>query len=208
MEHNTYLYIILTVIAAYLIGSFPSGYILVKLVKGIDIRNEGSGSTGATNVKRVLGTWAFFTVMIIDALKGTLPVLIAKYLEVKFNLLPQLNILPILVAIAIIVGHSKSIFLKFTGGKSVASGVGTIVGLYWPVGLITILLWSIISYTTKIVSIASIIALLLTPLWMFLFHQPLSYILYCLFGSIFIALYLHRENIKRLIQGKESKVRK
>lgn len=207
MDFQIYLNIILLVFGAYLIGSFPTGYILVKAIKGIDIRNEGSGSTGATNVKRILGTWAFFTVMIIDALKGMLPVLLSKYIQIKLNILPELNIVPILVSIAIIIGHSKSIFLNFTGGKSVASGVGTIFGLYWPVGILTAIIWSIVTYFTKTVSIGSIFALLLTPVWMFVFKQPLSYILYCLVGGMFIALYLHRENIKRLLAGNESKVR-
>lgn len=208
MEYQTYLYALIIILSAYVIGSFPTGYILVKLIKGIDIRKEGSGSTGATNVKRVLGSWAFFTVMTIDALKGLLPVLLSKYLQVKMEILPQYNIIPVLAGVAVIIGHSKSVFLNFSGGKSVASGVGTILGLYWPVGLITISTWSLITYTTKTVSIGSIIALLLAPVWMFIFKQPLSYILYCLIGGIFIALYLHRENIKRLLKGEENKVRK
>lgn len=206
MEYKIYLYTLFILVIAYLIGSFPTGYILVKAVKGIDIRKEGSGSTGATNVKRILGTWAFFTVMLIDALKGMLPVLAAEFLQIKLSIFPHSNILPVLVSVAIIIGHSKSIFLNFAGGKSVASGVGTIFGLYWPIGLITAVLWSIITYLTKTVSIASIIVLLLTPLWMLLFKQPLSYTLYCLIGGLFIALYLHRDNIKRLLAGNESKI--
>jgi len=200
-------YILVIVIAAYFIGSFPTGYLLVKAVKGIDIRKEGSGSTGATNVKRILGTWAFFTVMLIDLLKGFLPVFAAKYLEHKFNIVPQISILPVLVSIGVIIGHSKSIFLNFTGGKSVASGVGTIFGLCWPVGILTAIIWSFITFSTKVVSIGSIVALLLSPVWMFVFHQPLGYIVYCLAGGVYITLYLHRDNIKRLLSGNENKVR-
>lgn len=207
MNIHTYIQMFWIVLAAYIIGSIPTGYILVKLIKGIDIREQGSGSTGATNVKRVLGTWAFFTVMTIDFLKGVLPIMVAKYLEVKFNMFSQYSILPVLVSIAVIVGHSKSIFLDFKGGKSVASGVGTIFGLCPPVGLITAILWSIITYTTKIVSISSIIVMLLTPVWMVLFKQPISYIVYCLAGSLYISLFLHRDNIKRLLTGTENKVR-
>lgn len=206
MDFQILLYISGIVLAAYIIGSFPTGYLLVKAVKGIDIRNEGSGSTGATNVKRILGTWAFFTVMLVDLLKGFLPVFAAKYLEHKFNLFPQISILPVLVSLGVIIGHSRSVFLNFTGGKSVASGVGTIFGLLWPVGVLTAIIWSITTYTTKVVSIGSIVALLLAPFWMFVFDQPLSYILYCLAGGIYITLYLHRDNIKRLLAGNESKV--
>jgi glycerol-3-phosphate acyltransferase PlsY len=207
MDFQILFYTLGIVLAAYIIGSFPTGYLLVKAIKGIDIRNEGSGSTGATNVKRILGTWAFFTVMIIDFFKGSLPVFAAKYLEYKFSIFPQISILPVLISIGVIVGHSKSIFLGFTGGKSVASGVGTIFGLYWPVGILTAIIWSVTTYTTKVVSIGSIVALLLTPVWMFIFHQPVSYIVYCLAGGVYITLYLHRDNIKRLFAGKENKVR-
>jgi len=199
---------ITAIIIAYFAGSFPTGYILVKALKGIDIREIGSGSTGATNVKRVLGMKAYIFVMFVDALKGLLPVLAAKYIDSKMGIIfSDFHILPVLVAVAVIMGHSKSIFLKFTGGKSVASGVGTILGLNPVVGLITIISWVTLTYFTKIVSISSIIIVLLTPVWMFLFKQPLSYTIYCLVGALYI-VYLHRENIKRLISGSENKIRK
>ena len=191
---------------AYLIGSFPTGFLLVKLTKGIDIREVGSGSTGATNVKRVMGKSGFITVMVLDGLKGVLPVLAAKYLEVKLNLYPSLSILPILASIAIIIGHSKSIFLGFKGGKSVASGSGTIMGLNWSVGVITFIIWCTLTYTTKYVSVASIVALLLTPVWMYLLKQPVIYVIYCLVGALYI-VWLHRDNVKRLLSGTESKIR-
>ncbi len=199
-------YLVFTILA-YLIGSFPTGYILVKAVKGTDIRESGSGSTGATNVKRVLGTKAYIFVMVVDCLKGVLPVLAAKYIEAKTGMIVSLHILPVLVSVAVILGHSKSVFLKFTGGKSVASGVGTILGLNWVVGLITIIGWIILTYFTKIVSISSIIVVLLTPFWMMVFKQPLSYMLYCFLGALYI-VYLHRENIHRLFSGSENKIRK
>lgn len=201
------LYLTAIILLAYLAGSFPTGYILVKAVKGIDIREIGSGSTGATNVKRVLGMKAYLFVMFVDALKGLLPVLAAKYIEIKLNLFAGIHVLPVLVAVAVIMGHSKSVFLGFTGGKSVASGVGTILGLNPVVGLITIISWVLLTYFTKIVSISSIIVVLLTSVWMFVFKQPLSYTIYCLIGALYI-VYLHRENITRLISGSENKIRK
>ncbi len=206
MEYTIYLYSVLIVFAAYLIGSIPTGYILVRLIKGIDIRTEGSGSTGATNVKRVLGKKGFFTVMFLDAFKGILPVLGAKYLAAKFGLFQDLQIIPVLASLAVILGHSKSIFLGFTGGKSVASGVGTIIGLDWHTGLVTAVLWSLITYISKYVSLGSVIAVMLTAVWMYLFKQPLSFVIYCLLGGLYIT-YLHRENIKKLIEGTERKVR-
>lgn len=195
--------LIIAVVGAYLIGSIPTGYIIVKLFTGEDIRKSGSGSTGATNVKRVMGKKWFFTVMFLDAFKGALPVILAKIFTTTFI---HSGLIPVLCAVAVILGHSKSIFLKFTGGKSVASGVGTILALNWQVGLIIALVWSIITYTSKYVSLGSILALAISPALMFLFHEPIAYILYCVLGAIYIT-YLHRENILRLVNGTESKIR-
>lgn len=188
---------------AYLIGSIPTGYLIVKAKTGEDIRTIGSGSTGATNVKRVLGKNYFFLVMFLDALKGALPVILAKIFATVGS---TIGIAPVIAAIAVIIGHSKSIFLQFKGGKSVASGVGTIIALNWIAGIIIAIIWGIITYSTKYVSVGSIIALLISPIVMYMLHAPIGYIAYCILGAIYI-VYLHRENIKRLIQGCENKVR-
>lgn len=195
--------LIVVILGAYLIGSIPTGYIIVKLFTGQDIRTVGSGSTGATNVKRVMGKKWFFIVMLLDALKGALPVVLAKIFATTFT---GIGLLPVLAAIAVIFGHSKSIFLKFTGGKSVASGVGTILALNWMVGLIIAAIWGVITYTSKYVSLGSMIALAISPILMWLFKAPVAYIGYCALGAVYI-IYLHRENIKRLIKGEENKVR-
>ncbi|MBE7710150.1 MAG: glycerol-3-phosphate 1-O-acyltransferase PlsY [Cyanobacteria bacterium SIG32] len=195
--------LLLVLVIAYLIGSIPTGYIIVKLFTGQDIRTIGSGSTGATNVKRVMGKKWFFTVMILDAIKGAVPVILAKVLTTAFA---GIGLLPVIAAVAVILGHSKSIFLKFTGGKSVASGVGTILALNWMVGLTIAGIWAIITYFSKYVSLGSIIALAISPFLMLGFKEPLAYIIYCAIGAIYI-IYLHRENIQRLIKGEENKVR-
>jgi len=195
--------LLLVLVIAYLIGSIPTGYIIVKLFTGQDIRTIGSGSTGATNVKRVMGKKWFFTVMILDAIKGAVSVILAKVLTTAFA---GIGLLPVLAAVAVILGHSKSIFLKFTGGKSVASGVGTILALNWMVGLIIAGIWAVITYFSKYVSLGSIIALAISPFLMWGFKEPLAYIIYCAVGAIYI-IYLHRENIQRLIKGEENKVR-
>ena len=190
-------------IVAYLIGSIPTGYLIVKAKTGQDIRTVGSGSTGATNVKRVLGKKYFFIVMLLDALKGALPVVLAN-LFATVGL--DIGIAPVIAAVAVIIGHSKSVFLQFKGGKSVASGVGTIFALDPLVGLIIALIWGVITYITKYVSVGSIIALLISPFLMYFFFAPIAYVVYCALGAVYI-VYLHRENIKRLIQGNENKVR-
>lgn len=191
------------VLLAYIIGSIPTGYIVVKLAKGQDIRTIGSGSTGATNVKRVMGKKWFFIVLLLDAFKGALPVVLASLFASSFR---SIGLIPVLCAVAVILGHSKSIFLNFTGGKSVASGVGTILALNWQVGLIIALIWAVITYVSRYVSLGSIIALCISPVLMYLFHQPIAYVGYCLLGALYIT-YLHRQNIQRLLKGEENKVR-
>ena len=206
---------ILILIITYLIGSIPTGYIIVKLLKKIDIRQVGSGSTGATNVKRVLGTKWFFIVMFLDALKGFLPVFIvlhhynfADYVDpisAKYYYLRGLS--PTLAALSVILGHSKSVFLDFTGGKSVATGVGTILALCLPVGLITIAIWSIITFFTKYVSVGSIIAVSLAPILMSAFGKNDYYVVFTALCAAYVII-RHTDNIKRLVNGTESRVRK
>lgn len=195
--------ILAVAIGAYLIGSIPTGYIIVKAFKNEDIRKIGSGSTGATNVKRVMGKKWFFITLLLDAFKGALPVILAAMFAKNFT---AIGLLPVIAAVAVILGHSKSIFLNFTGGKSVASGVGTILALNWQVGLIIAAIWGVITYFSKYVSLGSIIALAISPFLMYFLDGRLAYVAYCLLGAIYI-IYLHRENIGRLLRGEESKVR-
>lgn len=193
----------LVMASSYLIGSIPTGYIVVKLFTGQDIRTLGSGSTGATNVKRIMGKKWFFTVMVLDALKGAIPVILTAYFATAFF---HLGVLPVVAAICVIVGHSKSIFLNFTGGKSVASGVGTLIALNWQAGLIIAAIWGIVTWISKYVSLGSIVALALSPVIMWFLNAPIAYIIYALLAAIYV-IYLHRENIKRLRDGNENKVR-
>ena len=200
-------------ILAYLIGSIPTGYIIVKLFTGQDIRTVGSGSIGATNVKRVMGKVWFFVVMLLDALKGAIPVLLAiffaKYLTHDYIIPPVIynnGILPVVAAVCVILGHSKSVYLEFTGGKSVASGVGTLFALNWIVGLSVAVIWSLVTWFSKYVSVGSIIALAVAPIIMWLLKTPSAYIIYTVIAAIYV-IFLHRENIKRLIAGNENKVR-
>jgi acyl-phosphate glycerol 3-phosphate acyltransferase len=197
------LQIAIAIVMGYLIGSIPTGYLIVKAKTGQDIRKVGSGSTGATNVKRVLGKKWFFIVMLLDAIKGALPVVLAILFLHAYS---QYGLTPVAAAVAVLLGHSKSVFLGFTGGKSVASGVGTILALNPLVGLSVALIWGIITWVSKYVSLGSIIALAVSPFIMWAFKQPAGYIAYCALGAVYI-IWLHRENIKRLIKGEENKVR-
>ena len=195
--------IIIVGFIAYLIGSIPTGYIIVKLLKGTDVREIGSGSTGATNVKRVLGTKWFFIVMILDAIKGAIPVLLATRYS---DLIVYMGLIPSVAALFAIIGHCKPVFLKFKGGKSVATGIGTLIALYWPVGLIVAGVWAFIAYVSKYVSLGSVIAVSMAPILMNLFGKNIYLICYSALCAIIIVL-LHTDNIKRLLTGKENKVR-
>ena len=197
--------ILIVMVVSYLIGSIPTGYLIVKKLKGVDIREVGSGSTGATNVKRVLGTKWFFIVMALDALKGIIPVCIAKNSAIE--LYHFMGLLPTVAANSVIIGHSKSVFLKFTGGKSVAAGIGTLFALCWPVGLCVSVIWAILTYTTKYVSVGSVVAVSLAPILMNVFSQNVFYICFTGLGAAYV-IFMHRENIKRLMNGTENKVRK
>lgn len=204
MEYTEILRQVALVLAAsYLIGSIPTGYIIVKLFTGQDIRTVGSGSTGATNVKRVMGKNWFFVVMLLDALKGAIPVVLTALFATAFA---GIGLLPVLAAICVILGHSKSVFLNFTGGKSVASGVGTLLALDWQAGLIIAAVWGVVTWVSRYVSLGSIVALALSPLIMWFLNAPPAYIGYAVIAAIYV-IYLHRENIKRLREGTENKVR-
>ncbi|MCQ2958063.1 MAG: glycerol-3-phosphate 1-O-acyltransferase PlsY [Candidatus Gastranaerophilales bacterium] len=205
---NLILICLIIFVASYVIGSFPTGYLVVKIFKNEDIRTIGSGSTGATNVKRVLGKRGFFGVLLVDAIKGFIPVFIAEYLEKKLGL-PEyatIGILPIIASVAVIIGHSKSIFLKFTGGKSVATCAGVCLALDWRVALICYLYFAVVSYVSKYISLASTTVMVLMVVLMWFFGKPVPYLIFCSFVAIYV-IYLHRENIKRLLNGTENKVR-
>ena len=203
------------VLLAYLFGSFPTGYLAGKLLKGIDIREVGSGSTGATNVLRTLGKVPGAFVLFIDALKGGLAINLGYAL---FNIASNQNLIPstvnievwqpylvTLAGLAALLGHSKSIFLGFTGGKSVASGVGILLAISWQVGLSTLGVFAVVIAISRIVSLSSIAGAIAVSILMVIFHQPLAYIILGLAGGLYVII-RHHTNIERLIAGTEPKI--
>jgi glycerol-3-phosphate acyltransferase PlsY len=196
-------------LVAYLLGSIPTGYIAGKLLQGIDIREHGSGSTGATNVLRTLGKVPGAIVLLIDALKGALAVAIAQAIFQlnQTSALPDVwqPYLVSLAAAGALIGHSKPIWLNFNGGKSVATGVGVLLAMCWPVGLATIGVFALSIAITRIVSISSIAGAIAVTIWMVVFHQPLPYIIFALLGGIYVIV-RHQGNIQRLIAGTEPKL--
>ena len=198
MDLNPNLFFIVWILIGYFSGSIPTGYWLGRL-KGIDLTKIGSGSTGATNVLRKLGKWPALITLLVDVLKGFLPICFA----LKFNLSPGLVVA---VAVFCIIGHSKSIFLNFKGGKSSATSLGILIAISWKVALITFSIWLIIVFVSKYSSLGSIIAVPLAPIWMYLFHKPKLYILFVVFAAVYIVLIRHKENIQRLLKGTEPKI--
>ncbi|MCL6628973.1 MAG: glycerol-3-phosphate 1-O-acyltransferase PlsY [Armatimonadetes bacterium] len=185
-------------VASYFLGSVPFGLIICKLWKGIDIRTYGSGNIGATNVMRSAGKGPAIVVFLADVLKGLVVVLAAKHF------VPTLDWLPVIAGMLAIVGHSASVFLRFSGGKGVATSLGVVIGLDWRVAAIGFGLWVVTVVATRYVSVASILASASVPVFMFVFQQHISYKLFALLAASFVIV-RHHSNIKRLTQGKEPK---
>jgi glycerol-3-phosphate acyltransferase PlsY len=197
-------------IAAYLFGSIPTGYLVAKQLKGIDIREHGSGNTGATNVKRVVGNKAGLFVLVFDFFKGFAPVFFLPYLQ--GSLLPQLapeQLEPLRIAVALLcsLGHSKSVFLKFTGGKAAITTLGGLLGLEPLIGLCLGVIAFIIIKTTRMVSVGSITGGLLSPVLVYFFSNDPTYshFIFALCGGLFV-VYLHKANIGRLLNGTENRI--
>lgn len=186
----------LVFLAAYLIAAIPSGYWMGKL-HGIDLTATGSGSTGATNVMRLVGKWQAVVVLIVDIGKGFAPVYYAKnFMEINQWVFLALTIVPI-------IAHSKSIYIGFKGGKSSATGIGVLFALNPLVGLITFAIWGAAVFLSGISSLGSIVAAPLVPLWLWFFGEKLAVISFGLLAFVYIVLFKHRENIVRLLKGEE-----
>ena len=185
-------------------GSFPSGYLAGRIAKGIDIRSLGSGSTGATNVLRHIGKRAAITVFLLDVFKGVLSILLAKYLLLNDSW-------QVAIGLSTLIGHIWPVWLNWKGGKAVATGLGIFLGLSWQVGLGTLGIFILVITLFRIVSLASVSAALALPLIMFLSFNTSSISFPFLIISLLamtLVIWRHRENISRIIRGKEPKIGK
>ena len=193
---------LLILFLGYLFGSFPSGYLAGRIAKGIDIRSLGSGSTGATNVLRHIGKRAAITVFLLDVFKGVLSILLAKYLLLNDSW-------QVAIGLSTLIGHIWPVWLNWKGGKAVATGLGIFLGLSWQVGLATLGVFIIMITLFRIVSLASISSALALPLIMFLSFSSsnisLPFLIISLLAMILV-IWRHRENIVRLIRGKEPRI--
>ena len=185
-------------VLAYLVGSIPSGLILGKLFWHTDLRKYGSHNIGATNAWRTLGKIPGIIVFLADSLKGQAGVLLGLSLVGT----PLAAVIGGLLAI---VGHSFSLFLRFHGGKGVATSLGVLTMLMGNVTLIVFVLWFTIVYMTRYVSLGSVVAGVLTPILAALFAYPMEYIVFTVIAALLVIV-RHRENIKRLMNGTENKI--
>lgn len=191
--------IFILLVAGYLLGSIPTGYIIGKIVKNIDIREHGSKNLGATNVFRCVGKTAGIITLVIDFLKSFIPVLLTKIFVVS---LPGLALW---VGIFAIAGHTWPVFLKFKGGKGVATSAGLFFALAPIATLISVILFVFVVYFTRYVSLGSIAAAVTLPIALFFTNHSSDIIILTAIVSGLI-IYRHRVNIQRLVHGVENKI--
>ena len=193
-----------TLVLAYLLGSFPSGYLAGRWLKGVDIRTLGSGSIGATNVLRQIGKGPALVVFLIDVLKGTAAVLLAKALG--FN-----DWWVVASGLAALAGHIWPIWLGWRGGKAVATGLGMLLGLAWPVGLACFGVFLTVISVSRIVSLSSVLSALSLPLLMLARFASLgeairpAYLSLSIVAAVLV-IWRHRSNLSRIAAGTEPRL--
>jgi glycerol-3-phosphate acyltransferase PlsY len=199
--------LLISLVLAYSIGSIPTSYIFGKFLKKVDIRKHGSGNVGATNIFRVVGKLPALAVLLLDIFKGSFAVFFLP--EIFFNntigVTMGFEIYQILLGLFVIAGHVFSVFLKFKGGKGVATTAGVLLVLAPKVLIASLIIWILVFLAFRVVSVASIIASIFLPIFAIIFGSPIYLVLFtvllCIFGT-----YKHKANIKRLIRGEEKKL--
>ena len=201
---------ILGLLISYLLGSIPTGYLFGRWTKGIDLRQHGSGNLGATNAFRVLGKKIGTTVLILDILKGTIAILLAKFLFYVPSTNLSINLYLCLAAITVVSGHNWTCFLGFKGGKGVATTLGALIAFsilvdrfVWLL-VCMIILWLTCFLSTGLVSLASIIASICLPIAALFLRIPTEVTIFlALLGGF--SVFRHKSNISRILQKKESR---
>lgn len=188
---------ILLILIGYVLGAIPTG-LLVGLASGVDVRKAGSGNIGTANVLRSAGKWAAVGTLVGDMLKGVIPVVLARVLTDNAWVVAA-------VGLAAVAGHCWPVFLGFKGGKGVATGSGTAVGLAPVVGLGLFAFWWAVVLVSRYTSLGAIAVMVVSPFVFLLTGQPLPYVLYTVLGGGLV-LWRHRENVRALIKGTERKV--
>lgn len=186
---------------AYLMGAIPFGVLVGTLFYHVDVREHGSGNVGTTNVFRVLGKKAGVVVLVCDMLKGFIPAFVAAQVWRETN--PWLVIF---VAAAPVVGHMFSVFLRGRGGKGVATGAGVVLALVPLAFGVIAVVWVLLILITRYVSLASLVATLLVPVFVIALGDPLPYVIAAVLVTVVI-FWAHRGNIRRLLNGTENRVK-
>ena len=185
-------------ILGYLLGSIPFGLIFTRLSGAGDIRQVGSGGTGATNVLRTGKYGAAAATLLFDAAKGVAAVLIAGHLWGETT--------AAVAAVGAVLGHLFSVWLGFKGGKGVATSLGILLALYWPAALASLATWLVVAVATRISSLSALVAAVAAPIYMFLWGQE-AFAITTLIIALLV-LVAHRDNIKRLLAGTEPRIGK
>lgn len=188
---------ILAAILGYLSGSIPFGLLFTRWAGLGDVRSIGSGNIGATNVLRTGNKKVAGLTLLADVLKGTIPILIMRAAGGETA--------GLIAGLAAFAGHLFPVWLGFKGGKGVATNIGILFGLYWPLGLIFLAVWLVMAFLFRISSLSALTASALSPLWAWFLGRP-TFILPLAVLAILIWI-MHRENIARLLKGEESKIK-
>ncbi|SES90348.1 glycerol-3-phosphate 1-O-acyltransferase PlsY [Paracoccus homiensis] len=194
----TLLFVALAAILGYLLGSVPFGIVITRALGLGDLRQIGSGNIGATNVLRTGNKPAALATLLLDSGKGAIAVLLARYLGGE--------VAAIVAGGAAFLGHCFPVWLGFKGGKGVATFLGTLIALHWPLGLIACATWLVTALLSRISSLSALVAAALSPLVAMVLGRG-DLILVCLFMTALIFI-RHRANIARILQGSEPKIGK
>ncbi len=205
--------LVITSIIAYLIGSISFSVIYTKKFAGFDVREKGSGNAGSTNVLRTAGKGIAILTLICDILKGVVAIAIALLIGVIVKADDRTRAMLVQAAgVLVVIGHTFPVFFNFKGGKGVATSLGVLLMINWKIGLICLTFALIIMAITRIVSVGSIAAAILFPVLCLFLNQNFLvesfHFGYIIFGLIMAAIVIfnHRENVKRIIEGKENKL--
>lgn len=190
------------ILGAYLLGAVPFGVGIGKYWCKLDIRSLGSGNIGAANAFRVLGPVPGFLVLLLDAAKGAAPVCLAG---VWWTGSPKLALIQVIVGLSAIMGHTYSCFLRFKGGKGIATSAGVFLVLSWKGILLSLFVWIVMVLITRFSSLGSLFAAFSLPVFLWLFAAPKEYLVFGILAAIFVFV-KHRENIKRLLNRSENKL--
>lgn len=189
---------VLLVLGAYVLGSVPTGLWLVRWVRGVDVREHGSGNIGTANVYRVAGPWLGSVVLVADVAKGAVPVVVCRGLDLAPGW-------AVVAGVASIAGHNWSVFLGFRGGKGIATSFGVLAALSPKAAAVAAALWVTAVAVTRYASVGSVLAMLSVPVSMLLWKEPAAHLAFGVAAAL-LGLVRHRSNLRRLVEGTELRI--